>query len=100
MSDCYVLDGHTPVEEPDLMTWAKWLEDADLRVAFTKVSPPVTVSTAFLGLDYNFAHEGPPLVFETMISGGPLDNEQRQYATWDEAEAGHAELVRAAEEAK
>ena len=25
----YILNGHEPVEEPDLLTWAQWFEDAD-----------------------------------------------------------------------
>lgn len=58
------------------------------------------VSTVFIGLDHNLAEEGPPLLYETMVFGGELDASEERYATWDEAEAGHArwvEAVRAAE---
>ncbi len=46
------------------------------------------VSTVFLGLDHSWG-SGPPLVFETMIFGGPNDQYQERYATYEEAEAGH-----------
>lgn len=36
---------------------------------------------------------GPPILFETMVFGGPLNEEQVRYVTWDEAERGHAEMV-------
>lgn len=52
------------------------------------------VSTVFIGLDYNFCVEGPPIVFETMIFHGPLAGEQERYSTWEEAEAGHKRWVR------
>jgi hypothetical protein len=48
------------------------------------------VSTVFMGIDHNFTRGGPPLLFETMIFGGPEDGFQARYSTWDEAEAGHA----------
>jgi hypothetical protein len=59
----------------------------------------VVVSTVFLGLDHNFSMVGPPLLFETMVFGGPLNGECRRYATWVEAEAGHREVVAQAQEA-
>ena len=56
----------------------------------------------FLGLDHSFGG-GAPLLFETMVFGGPLDGEQERYSTWNEAEAGHklmVERVQAAQQAK
>lgn len=50
------------------------------------------VSTVFLGLDHSWSGP-PPLLFETMVFGGTLDQEQVRYSTWDEAEAGHAAMV-------
>ena len=48
------------------LIWARWFETADRRVALTEVSG-IRVSTVFLGLDYRFSGEGPPLLlFETM----------------------------------
>ena len=87
----YILDGHTPVEEPDLLTWAQWFEEADRCVALT-IQGDVRVSTIFLGLDHSLGH-GPPLLFETMAFVGHADVGQERYSTWAEAEAGHARMV-------
>lgn len=88
----WVLDGHVPRQEPDILAWAAWFEDRDARrVALTEL-PGGRVSTVFLGLDHNFMRHGPPLLFETMVF---MDDEceQERYATWDEAEAGHKRMV-------
>ncbi len=52
----------------------------------------VDVSTVFLGLDHGYG-DGPPVLFETMVFGGPLDGEQVRYKTWEQAEAGHTAMV-------
>jgi hypothetical protein len=89
----YILDGHTPVPTDDLWTWARAFENHAARVvANTKVGD-VTVSTVFLGLNHQFGR-GVPLLFETMIFGGPQDNYCMRWPTWAEAEAGHAATVR------
>lgn len=90
----YILDGKVAVECEDLLTWATWIERerATIRVAYDRIDW-VRISTVFLGLDHNFADDGPPLVFETMVFGGTLDNEQWFYSTWGEAEVGHASVV-------
>jgi hypothetical protein len=69
------------------MQWARAFEDDMRRVAFDE-NGDIRVSTVFLGLDHNLYGDRPEL-FETMIFGGPHDEEQWRYATWDEAEAGH-----------
>jgi len=33
------------------------------------------------------------VLFETMVFGGKLDQEQERYCTYDEAEAGHKTMV-------
>lgn len=53
----------------------------------------VDVSTVFLCLDHSFSKEGPPLLFETMIFGGPYDSYQERYHTYKEALEGHNKLV-------
>ena len=52
----------------------------------------VTVSTVFLGLNHNHSEHGGPILFETMIFGGPLDQHQTRYETYAEAEQGHADM--------
>jgi hypothetical protein len=95
MSDKYLLDGHLVIPCENLMYWAKWFETANRRVALTK-KDSFEVSTVFLGLDHNFGHSGPPLLFETMVFGGPLDQEQERYSTWEEAKVGHKSMVKKA----
>ncbi|MCJ7828738.1 MAG: hypothetical protein MUP81_03235 [Dehalococcoidia bacterium] len=94
-TDKYILDGHRPIIEKDLLTWGKWIETADRKVARTEIGQ-VKISTVFLGLDHQFG-EGEPLLFETMVFGGKYDQEQERYSTWDEAEKGHKKWVKKVE---
>ena len=91
MSDKYILDGKTPVREPDLLKWGTWFESANRQVAEDMIGD-VHISTVFLGLDHSFGR-GPPLLFETMIFGGAHDGYQERCSTWEQAEAMHAEAV-------
>ena len=50
---------------------------------------PVTVSTVWLGLDHSFG-AGPPIIFETMVFGGPYNQECWRYSTEQQAREGHA----------
>jgi hypothetical protein len=92
MTDTYILNGHEPVPCDDLAWWAWWFGTADRQVRDT-ARDDVRVSTVFLGLDHSFFGHGPPMLFETMVfvNGSSVDCER--YATWDEAEAGHARWV-------
>lgn len=53
----------------------------------------IRVSTVWLGIDHNFIHKGPPIIFETMVFGGEQDCWQTRYCTLADAEAGHAKVV-------
>jgi hypothetical protein len=87
----YILKGKTPVIAIDLMTWARWFETADTRVAKDTINK-VDISTVFLGLDHRFG-EGDPLLFETMIFRDGEGDECWRYSTWEQAETGHASAV-------
>lgn len=87
----YTLDGREP-KRVSMREWAPWFEAANRRVARTNITPKISVSTIFLGLDHSFG-AGPPILFETMVFGGALDRETARYSTYDEAEAGHAAMV-------
>lgn len=98
---CYILDGKTPVLEPDLTRWSKWYatanrtvrkDTATVRLDGEKVGE-VRVSTVFLGIDHSFDDDGPPVLFESMIFGGPLDEEMDRCATWEGAEKMHEKLM-------
>jgi len=93
----YILDDNHHVIKAGLEQWARWSEDlSKRRVDETRLSNGVRVSTVFLGLDHRFDDKGPPLVFETMIFGGPLDQHMWRYSSWDDAVTGHAVAVRKA----
>lgn len=91
----YILDGKRPVECTDPMEWARWFcrHVVDCRKVAYDAVDGVGVSTVFLGSIHGFSRAGQPLLFETMVFGGPLDQEQERCATWDEAEAMHAAMV-------
>ena len=92
MADRYILDeNHVPVECPDLMEWAKWFEAGDRKVAKDMIGDS-EVSTVFLGLDHQWG-DGPPMIFETMVFGGPLGQDQDRYSTWDDAIKGHKNMI-------
>jgi hypothetical protein len=91
----YILQDRRPVAIDSVDDWAVWMNDSDRKVAYTKIDNDVAVSTVFLGLDHQYGN-GPPLLFETMIFGGPLDNKCWRYSSWDDAEIGHQAAVRKA----
>ena len=90
----YILDEHgNPRIEPDLIKWAKWFEKAERHVAVTHVADS-KISTVFLGLDHNFSKSGPPVLWETMVFGGLLDQEQERCSgSREQAEAMHLNMV-------
>jgi hypothetical protein len=86
----YILDSENKPVPVDLHTWGETFGNFTSRnVGLTQVTSQVTVSTVFLGLDHRLIGEGPPLLFETMIFGGPLDQQMWRYSSWDDAEVGH-----------
>ena len=50
------------------------------------------VSTVFLGLDHNYSPFGPPVLWESLVFGGPLDGEMDRYSSRAQALAGHQAL--------
>lgn len=70
--------------------------EAARRIAHTAVTTDqgrITVSTIFLVLDHRFTGDGPPVLWETMIFGGPDDCFTRRYCFADDARAGHQEVL-------
>jgi hypothetical protein len=97
MSDCYILRDRKPVAVPR----NEWIKaerfkrpdnEREWRVGDTTIGD-ARVSTVFLEIDHRFVDEGPPILFETLVFGGPMDGEMERYATWEEAEQGHADMV-------
>lgn len=95
----YILVGRTPIAV-DSVTCAKSFENFNNRsIARDAVTDTCSVSTIFLGMDHNWDEDGDPILFETMIFGGPLDQEQWRYCTYAQAERGHAEALEKARRA-
>ncbi len=92
----YILDGHKPVKEPDIMKWAQWFGKANRIVNKTTIevsshgekAEEILISTVFLGIDHAYG-EGEPILFETMAFGGELDQEIDRCSTWEIAEEMH-----------
>lgn len=79
MNDKYILNEEgNPVPEPDLMKWDKWFQDnREARKVKRETIGDSEVSTVFLGLDHAFGG-GLPVLWETMVFGGRLDQEQER----------------------
>lgn len=91
------LDGHEVVRVDNLYEWAEWMDAGELVVDYTTAGG-VGVSTVFLGLPAPRGNDGPPLLFETALMRGNEPQCVERYATWAEAEKGHAKWVKAAAE--
>lgn len=94
----YILVGRTPIAV-DMRTWAVALEKRHLaandpwRVGQDQINNHCNVSTIFLGMDHRFGGDGDPVLFETLVFGGPLAGDMERYTTYADAERGHAEMV-------
>jgi hypothetical protein len=84
----YRLEGDHPVPCHDVGAWRFWFETTDRTLARDEL-PTGEVSTVFLGS----SPREPPLLWESQVFGGLLNGKKIQYASADEARAGHAGLV-------
>ena len=86
-----------PYPEPDAMQkWAFDFESYNNNIILqTHIGwfRKIHISTVWLGLNHQYG-DGPPLIFETMISGGSLDQYQERYSTKNEALIGHKRAVK------
>lgn len=98
MGEYYILEGHEVKVVDDVLAWGKWFGNNNRHVADDKING-VRVSTVFLGIDHAFSDSKAPLLFETMVFGGKLDQEMSRYSTWDEADAGHKAMLKRVKEA-
>lgn len=88
----YVLDDqHRPVPCDDIQEWARRMQNRD-HVGSDYVGD-VWISTVFLGYDASAGTLRRPLLFETMVFGGALNQEMERYFSWEEALEGHARMV-------
>jgi hypothetical protein len=93
-SDKYILRPHGIIVRADsLKQWAEWLENSKNRkIDRTKVGD-VSISTIFLSLDHRNEGDPSPILFETMVFGGPHDQHQERCSTLQEAKEMHARIV-------
>jgi len=82
----YILEGKIPRKIEDMDEFINHPHQV-ITVKSTNISD-ILISTVFLGIDHAFGR-GEPILFETMIFGGPDDGAQWRYKTWGEAEEGH-----------
>lgn len=103
MRNTYYLaeDGKTPIEAESLEEWREKFryDDGSRNVArhvkengeWRGASGPFDtgdgefVSTVFLGINHNFFPGGRPVLWETMIFGGPNDGYQERYSSHERA---------------
>jgi hypothetical protein len=82
----------------DQSAWQRRFSDYDYKVVARTAVSGWSVSTVWLGMDLNYAGQGPPVIFETMVfppEGLATEGEYcMRYATEAEARAGHEEAVR------
>jgi hypothetical protein len=67
------------------------------RVGLTKLATPdgteISVSTVWFGADHAGTKGAPPLIYESLISGGHGDGRTDRYTTLQEAQKGHSDLL-------
>jgi hypothetical protein len=90
----YILDADNHVVDvTNIVTWGEYMEHGNRHVGYTEITSEITVSTVFIGIDHRTYGKGPPVLFETMVFGGPLDGEQGRYSSYADAETGHRMMV-------
>jgi hypothetical protein len=96
----FKLEGKTavPVSSAEYFQWV--IEDPDSgsrKVRYDEYlsgQDTVRVSTVFLmGINHRWIDRTDPLLFETMVFGGTMDQAQWRYSTWDQAEIGHQGVI-------
>ena len=86
----YMLDDERrAVPCDDFSILSKWMGMSVGRASHNGVE----VSTVFLAMEHGRDELGRPILFETMVFGGPRDGLQQRYCTWQEAEAGHESVL-------
>lgn len=83
------------VECHNFMYWARWFErsGSERILGRTRLTSDIYVSTVFLGIDHSHGYERKPVLWETIVFGGPMDEELERYASRKEAITGHLRMV-------
>lgn len=86
----YLLENQVPKKVSRDIYISKF-DSQNVRVAKDTING-IDISTVFLGIDHGFAGNA-PMLFETMVFGGPDNQYQERYSTWEQAEKGHQRAV-------
>lgn len=81
---------YDPAGQP--ISFAEWVNYAEAARVVETVIGDTRVATIYTGC----SSEMPPLIYETLVSGGPFDRTRRRYRTHSEALCGHDRIVAAA----
>jgi hypothetical protein len=89
----YILQNEQ-VRETDFAVWAAWaytrLRDRVIRHTLIE---EVHVETFFLAFDQGYIGDAPPILFETIVQGEPVNGGSARYTTMQDALAGHEVIV-------
>lgn len=93
----YKLDSdNNPIPCSSIIEYQEWVKKHGTTVAESSFldtgGEKIQVSTVFLGLDHSY-NSTIPILWETMVFGGLLNQEQQRYASFQEALKGHNEVV-------
>lgn len=95
--------GHYTLDENDLpvlcgnrQQWSDWMQTANIHFGDTQIGE-VRVSTVFLGINHDWLRKGKPVLFETLVFGGELNDTRWSYTSAVDAEFGHAAMVKLVE---
>lgn len=88
----YILDENDNVVPATFLEWMMMFAKDDRIIAKDTVGC-ASISTVFLGMDYNYSDEGPPIVFETMIFGWHNDEYQTRCSTKEQALQQHQDAI-------
>lgn len=91
---CYILEGKKVIPCKDIGVWQRFMDNLPERTVGSDKAGKFGVLTTFVGV--NLGSEIMPKFFRTVISGDNGDNDPWLTETWEEAEAKHKAVVRAA----
>ncbi|MEO7837155.1 MAG: hypothetical protein ABIS21_05890 [Acidimicrobiales bacterium] len=76
----------------DVAEMVRLSQDPTYRVVARDWVGRVEVATVWLGFDHSF-RSAEPVIFETVVFGGRMDQYSRRYSTEEAALAGHQRVV-------
>ena len=85
------------IEIHDFLEWAKWFERSATDPLYSRTIARIArgdvfISTVFLSLDHSF-DDGPPVLFETLVTVDGEEEDMLRYITLEEAKIGHGECI-------